>query len=128
MARELHELAGDLPRDGHEGRTVEEGVGHAGDEVRGARPQGGEADTRVAREAAVDVGHEGGALLVACGDKADARALEGKHQVEVLLARDAKDVLHALGLEAVNEDLRAGLGRRSGGVANGARLQGGRPT
>ena len=82
----------------------------------------------MAREAAVDVGHKGGALLVACGDKADARALEGKHQVEVLLARDAKDVLHALGLEAVNEDLRAGLGRRSGGVTNGARLQGGRPT
>ena len=39
VARELHELAGDLPRDGDERRAVKERVGHTGDEVRRARPE-----------------------------------------------------------------------------------------
>ena len=105
VARELHLLTRDLARDGHERRAVEEGVGHAGHEVGGARPQGRETHAGVAREATEDVGHEGGALLVARGDEANVGVLEREHEVEVLLARNAEDDPDPLCLETLYQYL-----------------------
>ena len=50
--------------------VVEVGVGDARGQVGGPGPEGREAHARASGEAAVGVGHEGGALLVAHGDEA----------------------------------------------------------
>ena len=78
----------------------------AGDEVRRPRPERAEADARAAGEAAVHVGHVGAALLVADGDELDRRVRERAVELERLLAGDAEDVLDALRLEAVDEEVR----------------------
>ena len=78
----------------------------AGDEVRRARPERAEADARALGEPPVHVGHVRPALLVADGDERDARALQRLVEVQRLLARDAEDVLDALGLEALDEEIR----------------------
>ena len=64
-----------------------------------------EADAGAAGEAAVHVGHVGAALLVADGDEGDRGVGQRLVEVERLLARDAEDVLDALGLEALDEDV-----------------------
>jgi hypothetical protein len=61
----VHALQIRLAGERHERRAVEERVGHGGDEVRRARPQRSQAHARAARQAAVHVGHERPALLVA---------------------------------------------------------------
>ena len=78
----------------------------AGDEVRRARAERAEADAGAAGQAAVHVGHVGPALLVANGDEVDRGVVERLVEVERLLARDAEDVLDALGLEALHEQVR----------------------
>ena len=93
VARELHELTGDLPRDRDERRAVQKRVGHAGDEVRRARPERRQANTGAPGQAAVYVRHEGRALLVTRWDEANPRLLDGEHKVEVLLAGYAEDNL-----------------------------------
>ena len=55
---------------------------------------------------AVGVGHERGAALVPGGDEADRRGGERVDHVEVLLARQAEDVLDPFVLEALDEELR----------------------
>ena len=57
-------------------------------------------------QAPVHVGHVGAALLVANRDEGDRRVLERLVEVERLLARDAEDVLDALGLQALHEQVR----------------------
>ena len=59
-----------LAGDGDDRRAVHVGVGHAGDQVGGTRPQRGQADAGAAGQAPVDIGHEGRALLVVGGDEA----------------------------------------------------------
>ena len=59
-----------------------------------------------ARQPAVHVGHVGAALLVADGHERDRRVLERLVEVQRLLARDPEHVLDALGLEALDEQLR----------------------
>ena len=90
-------------------RAVEEGVGDAGDEVRRARPEGRHGHRGPAGQAAVDVGHERGALLVAGRDVADADSRgERVEDVHRLLAGDREDVLAALRGEAVDEEVGGG--------------------
>ena len=87
-------------------RPVEERVGHAGDEVRGTRPEGRHGHRGTAGQPAIDVGHERGALLVAGRDVADGRPLRQRiEDVHRLLARHGEDVLAALGDEAVDEQV-----------------------
>ena len=105
MALLVHAGRRRLPGDGHQRRAVHVGVGHAGDQVGGAGPQGGQAHAGTAREPAVHVGHEGRALLVARGDEADAALRERIHDVDVLFARDAEDVVHALVFQAAHQEL-----------------------
>ena len=102
-------------------RAVQERVRDAGDEVGGAGPEGRHRNRAAPRQAAVDVGHERGALLMARGDVADAlRVGERVEDVHRLLARDGEDVFAALGLEALDEEprgsewTRVGLPARAG--------------
>ena len=83
--------------------------------LRGARAEGAEAHAGAAGEAAEDVGHERGALLVADGHEGDRRAVERLAQVQRLLAGDAEDVLDALGLEALDEHVGGGTRSLAGG-------------
>ena len=101
----VHPLEVALAGERDERRAVEVGVRHRGHEVQRAGAERAEADARVPGQAAVDVGHVGAALLVAHRHELDRRARERLVQVERLLARDAEDVLHALGLEALHEDV-----------------------
>ena len=95
-----------LARDADDRRPVHVGVGKTGDQVGRTGPQGRHANARPARQPAVDVGHEGRALLMARRDELD-RAVEQRiHDVDVLLARNAEDVFDALVLEASYEELR----------------------
>ena len=101
----VHALEVALAGERDERRAVEERVGDRGDEVRRARAQRAEADAGAPGQAAVHVGHVGAALLVADGDERDRGVGERLVEVERLLARDAEDVLDALGLEALDEDV-----------------------
>ena len=81
------------------------GIRHTGDEVGSAGAERREADSRLAGEAAVDVCHEGGALLVARCDEAHLAVQQRIHHIDVFLSRDAEDVFHALVFETANEQL-----------------------
>ena len=71
---------GRLAGDGHQRGVVHVGVGHAGDQIRGPRPQRRQADSRPAGQPAVDVGHEGGRLFVAGGNEADGAVRAGHRE------------------------------------------------
>ena len=78
-------------------------------EIDGARAECRGADTRLAREVAVDVGHEGGALLVPHQDEADLGAGGGNHEADVLFAWNAEHVFHAFRFKAGDDELRDAL-------------------
>ena len=101
----VHPLQVALAGERDERRAVEVGVGHGGDQVQRARPERAEADAGAAGQPAVDVGHVGAALLVADRHELDRGVRQRLVQVERLLARDAEHVLHALGLQALDEDV-----------------------
>ena len=102
-------LAGD-----HDHRHgAEMGVGRSRREVQRARPEGRDADARLAGEPAVGGGHEGGRLLVAGQHQLDRGGAQRLDHVEVLLARDAEDALDALVLERRDQEIRTfGHGRQ----------------
>ena len=105
VAGQLHTVGAHLAGDGHQRCAVQIRIGHAGDEVGGTRPQGGQADACVAGQAAVHIGHKSSSLLVAGGDEADLAVPDGKHQVQRFLTGDAEDHIHALGFQTVHQDL-----------------------
>ena len=61
----VHALEVGLPGQSDERRAVEEGVGHAGEEVRRPWPERAEANTGALGQAAVHVRHVGAPLLMA---------------------------------------------------------------
>ena len=94
-------------------RVIEEGVGDTGHEVGSARSERRHRDGRTAGEAAIDVGHERGALFVTGGDVAHRLlATQRVEDVHRLFAGHREDVFAALDREAVHE--QAG-GRPGGG-------------
>ena len=97
-----------LPGDADERGRVHPGVGDRGDEVRGARPGGGEGDTDPARRAGVALGHVARALLVAGEHVADRRAA-GERVVgrQDRASRDAEHRVDAFGLERAQERVGA---------------------
>lgn len=60
-------------------------IRRGGRQIRGARPQCGEGDCGLARQAAHGSCHEAGALLVTGDDHLDAALAHGVHEVQVLL-------------------------------------------
>src|SRR2546421_380502 len=64
-------VPGELARERHDGGAFQVRVGHAGGEVRGARPEGGQAHAGVTRQPAPDVRHECRRLLVPDRNEAD---------------------------------------------------------
>ena len=118
LVRLLVELArGGLAGDRDHRRPVEVGVGDAGHEVRRAGSERAHRDRGTTGQPAVDVGHERGALLVPGRDVADRLVPRQRvEDVHRLLARDAEDVLAALGREAVDEEV-GGAPRSIGGHA-----------
>jgi hypothetical protein len=81
-----------LTGDRHHRRPIHVGVGDSGHEVRRAGT-------------AVDIGHEGGPLLVARGHKPDRAVEEGVHHIQVLFARNAEHVRQAFVLQAADKQL-----------------------
>ena len=119
---------GRLAGDRDHRRAVEERVGHAGDEVRGARAERAHRDGGTAGQPAMDVGHERRALLVAGRHVADALvARQRVEDVHRLLAGHGEDVLAALGGKAVDEQVGGAAGRARGGRHGPPRV-GHRPT
>jgi hypothetical protein len=101
-----------LTGDGDHRGVVEIRIGDPGDEVGRTGPEGGHGDGGPARQPAVDVGHERGALLVTSRDMAHGSLLaERLEDVHRLLARHREDVLAGLGGETLDEQ---GGGRSAG--------------
>ncbi len=114
----VHAGEGDLPGQRHQGRLVERGVADAGGQVGGAGTERREAHAGLAGEAPVGVGHERGALLVTHRHERDLLGvIQRLAEVQRLLAGDAEDVLGALGLEALDEELRGEARRLIGRFA-----------
>ena len=105
MALLVHAGRGRLPGDGHQRRAVHVGVGHASDQVSGARSQGSQAHTGAACEAAVHIGHKSRALFVTRGYKTDAALRKRVHDVDVLFPGDPENELHALVFQAAHQEL-----------------------
>jgi hypothetical protein len=99
----------DLGRYRHHGRRVRGGVGGPEQQVDGSRPQGREADPGPAGQAPVDVGHEGGGLLVVDEDEPDVRAVTDRlDDPGVLLTGQSEDHTDALGVQAVGDQIGHG--------------------
>ena len=109
----VHPLEVALAGESHQRSTVQVRVRDGGHEVESSWPERAEADARAAGQPAPDVGHVGAALLVTDRDEFDRGARQRLVQVERLLAGNSEDVLHALGLEALHEDV-AGFALRHG--------------
>ncbi len=92
---------GALPGDGDHGSAVHVGIGNTGHQVGGTRTQGGHANAGAAGEAAVDVGHEGGALLVFYGDEFNGAVDQRVHHIDIFFTREAEDVFHTLVFQAL---------------------------
>ena len=88
--------------------AVEEGVGDAGDEIGRARPRGRDADAGLAGDAAIGVGGQRRRLLVADEDVLQARARQRVVDRHDRAARIAEDVAHALALQRLDDQPRAG--------------------
>ena len=94
--------------------SIHVGVGHSGDQIGGAGAQGAQADGGIAGEAAVDFGHEGGALLVPRQHELDLlRFREGDHEIGVFFAGNAEHVLDSLVLETLDQEIRSLHGEES---------------
>ncbi len=102
-ANDVHVLVGlfvqapgvGLAGDRDQRRPVHIGVGHAGDEVRCPGAEGPQAHAGLAREASVDVGHKRCPLLVPTDHEFDRGIEQGHHDVRILFARNAKNVVDA---------------------------------
>ena len=69
MSRDVHLVRSDLAGDGDDRGSVAVGIGDAGDEIGSSGPEGCHADTGLAGQSAVDIGHEGRALFMTDGDE-----------------------------------------------------------
>ena len=74
-------------------------------------PKSGQTDARFAGQPAVDIGHEGGGLLVPGGDEFDGAFQQGIHDVEVFLAGQAEKILHPFVFQATHKEFGSFHGR-----------------
>ena len=94
-----------LSGDGDDRSAVHVGVGHARDEVGRARAERRHAHAGTARQAPVHVGHEGRPLLVMGRHELDRAVEQRVHDIDVLFAGNAEDVLDTFVLQALDEKL-----------------------
>ena len=92
-----------LPGNTDNRSPVHVGIGKAGDQVGGTRPQRRKTDTGLAGEPPVDIGHERRTLLVTRGNKADGTGEQSIHHGQVLLAGNTKDLGDALVFQALDK-------------------------
>ena len=95
-----------LSRDGDERRADQLRVRDAGHEVRGPRPERGEADPGLSGEPSVGGCHERRRLFVARDDQLDLRRAQRFEKIEVLLAGQAEDIFNAFLFQLTNEQVR----------------------
>ncbi len=100
------ERPGHVARDGYQGNRVHKRRGQAGHQIGGAGARRGQADARAAGGARIAVGHVGRALLVPAQHRVQTRIVQRIVQVEHRPAGVPEDVLHAFGLQALDERLR----------------------
>jgi hypothetical protein len=108
----------------HRDRVHESGE-QPGHRVGGARPRGHEDHAGLAGRPRVAIGHVGRPLLVANQDQLDLRIDQRVEDGHGRPAGEAKDVLHALALQAPNELLGSGRGHRDGAGLDRGRGGGG---
>ena len=101
----VHPRCRRLTGDRHQRRPIHVGVGDAGHEVRRTGTECGQTHSRTSGQPAVDVGHEGGSLLVARGHEADRAAEEGVHHIQILFARNTEHVRETFVLQAADKQL-----------------------
>ena len=92
----------------HQRVRVELGVRDSEHQVERAGAEGRQTHARLAGQRSVGVGHERGTALVARRDEPDGGIGQGVDDVQVLLARQAEDVLDPLVFETGDEQLRDG--------------------
>ena len=93
-----------LPGEHQHGRMIHVGIGHAGDQIGCAGPERAETAGRISGEPPIGLGHECRALFVTRQDETNlGRSLQRHHEVGILLTGNAKDVLHPLFLETLDE-------------------------
>jgi hypothetical protein len=92
-----------LTGDRDNGGAIHVGVGDPRYQVGRARSKRRQAHPGPPRQPAVDVGHEGRALLVAGQNEADRAVDQGIKQIDVLLAWQPEDVFNPFVLEAFRE-------------------------
>ena len=96
-----------LPGDHHHRHGAEQRISRAGRQVERAGAERGYADAWSAGEAPVGRGHESRRLLVPGQDQPDLRASQRFDHVEIFLARNPEDLLHALILERGDQEFCA---------------------
>ena len=106
----VHPCRRALTGDRDQRRAIHVSVGDAGHEVGGAGAEGRKADPGTAGQPAIDIRDEGGALLVPGWHELHRGVDQRVEEVDVLLARDAEDIVDAFVLEAAREELAPGQG------------------
>ena len=110
----MHPLEVALAGERDERCAVEVGVRHRGHQVHRARAERAEADAGATGEPPVYVRHVGAALFVADRHELDRGVGQRLVEIERLLAGDPEDVLDALRLETLDEDVRSFARRHPG--------------
>ena len=96
-----------LPRDHDHGHGPKQSVSRAGGQIERTRSQSGDAHPSAAGEPAVGRRHKSSGLFVAGEHQFDGRHAQRLDNVEVFLARNAKDVFNALIFEGGHQQVRA---------------------
>ena len=102
MTRQVHALGADLAGNCDQRGAIGIGVGDTRHEVGGSGAERRKADSRLARQAAVDIGHERGSLFVADRDELDRRLPDRFHQFQGLFAGNSKNILDAFAFEGLD--------------------------
>ena len=91
MAFFMQPIRAGLTGDRHQGSFIQMRIGNAGQKIGRARSQRRQADGCPAGQPALDVAHEGRALLMARGDELQAAVQQDVDEVEILLPGYAED-------------------------------------
>ena len=107
MARQMHLVRADLTGDRHKRRTIEIRIRDTRHEIRRARTQRREAHACLTGETAIHICHERRTLLMPHHDEVEPRLIRDRlDQLQILLPRDAEDVLHPLRHQTLHHQFR----------------------